>query len=92
MYLRIYVLDRFLHPLVYGEYPRIMRALVANRLPKFTLAESKLVKGSYDFIGLNYYTANYAAHNPTPNKVNISSLTDNRVTLSSMFLHKCHYS
>ncbi|XP_052179935.1 beta-glucosidase 12-like [Diospyros lotus] len=73
----------FLHPLVYGEYPRIMRALVANRLPKFTLAESKLVKGSYDFIGLNYYTANYAAHNPTPNKVNISSLTDNRVTLTT---------
>ncbi|RID62565.1 hypothetical protein BRARA_E01629 [Brassica rapa] len=29
--------------------------LVGNRLPKFTPQESKLVKGSLDFLGLNYY-------------------------------------
>lgn len=37
-----------------------MRQLVEDRLPYFTEDESKDLKGSVDFIGLNYYTANYA--------------------------------
>lgn len=43
-----------------------------NYVPKRNLApfseeESKLLKGSIDFLGLNYYTANYAADDPHPN-------------------------
>jgi len=47
-------------PLTRGEYPLSMRALVRNRLPQFTKEQSELVKGAFDFIGLNYYTTNYA--------------------------------
>lgn len=47
-------------PIVYGHYPRSMRTLVGNRLPNFTEEEAILVKGSYDFIGLNYYIGFYA--------------------------------
>ncbi|KAF9623425.1 hypothetical protein IFM89_003009 [Coptis chinensis] len=49
----------FLHPIVYGEYPSTMQEIVGNRLPKFTKAEVKMVRGSMDFLGVNQYTAYY---------------------------------
>lgn len=50
---------RFLHPIVYGEYPRTVQEIVGNRLPKFTKEEVKMVKGSIDFVGINQYTTYY---------------------------------
>ncbi|PQP91809.1 beta-glucosidase 24 [Prunus yedoensis var. nudiflora] len=62
-------LEWYMEPLVLGEYPKSMRVLVKERLPKFTKDEKKLIKGSFDFIGINYYTARYAKHDPiSPNK------------------------
>ncbi|XP_051131803.1 oleuropein beta-glucosidase-like [Andrographis paniculata] len=55
----------FVSPIVYGDYPAVMRERVGDRLPQFTEAEKLMVKGSYDFIGMNYYTTNWAA-NRTP--------------------------
>ncbi|KAL5976895.1 hypothetical protein ACLOJK_021231 [Asimina triloba] len=52
----------FMDPLTAGEYPQSMRDKVGERLPRFTPQESALLKGSFDFIGLNYYTAQYAKH------------------------------
>ncbi|XP_021754518.1 beta-glucosidase 44-like [Chenopodium quinoa] len=49
----------FIHPIVYGEYPRTMQDIVGDRLPKFTPEEVKMVKGSMDFVGINQYTAYY---------------------------------
>ncbi|KAK6127653.1 hypothetical protein DH2020_038603 [Rehmannia glutinosa] len=49
----------FMHPLVYGEYPKTMQNIVGKRLPKFTKEEVKMVKGSFDFVGINQYTAYY---------------------------------
>ncbi|KAL0308889.1 UNVERIFIED_CONTAM: Beta-glucosidase 12, partial [Sesamum radiatum] len=72
----------FIDPLVHGEYPRIMQSLVGNRLPKFTKEQSAMLKGSFDFLGLNYYTGNYAAHILSYSG-NISSTTDKRVRLST---------
>ncbi|KAI6674632.1 hypothetical protein NL676_002538 [Syzygium grande] len=46
-----------LHPLIYGDYPRVMKQNVGSRLPAFTPLESKQVKGSADFLGLIYYTS-----------------------------------
>ncbi|KAG9443540.1 hypothetical protein H6P81_014880 [Aristolochia fimbriata] len=54
----------YMDPLTYGEYPETMRAIVADRLPKFSKEESDMVKGSFDFIGVNYYTSNYCADAP----------------------------
>jgi len=42
-------------PLVFGKYPTVMRKIVGSRLPVFTDEDSRRVKGSYDFIGLNHY-------------------------------------
>lgn len=72
-------------PLVHGHYPYTMRVLVGKRLPKFTKEESKLVKGSYDFIGVNYYTSNYAAYAPNHNKLEVSYTTDSRTNHTSMY-------
>ncbi|KAK4486107.1 hypothetical protein RD792_008775 [Penstemon davidsonii] len=49
----------FMHPLVYGEYPKTIQNIVGKRLPKFTKEEVKMVKGSFDFVGINQYTAYY---------------------------------
>ncbi|XP_056163388.1 furostanol glycoside 26-O-beta-glucosidase-like isoform X3 [Syzygium oleosum] len=41
-----------------------MRSLVKDRLPTFTAEEKKLMKGSFDFIGINYYSSTYAQNVP----------------------------
>lgn len=53
-----------LEPLVFGDYPFIMKAVVRDDLPKFTDDQKTLIKGSYDFIGVNYYTSRYASAVP----------------------------
>ncbi|XP_047325995.1 beta-glucosidase 12-like [Impatiens glandulifera] len=49
----------FVDPMVHGDYPEVMRRIVGLRLPKFTKEESTSLIGSYDFIGVNYYTSTY---------------------------------
>ncbi|GLJ32640.1 hypothetical protein SUGI_0656640 [Cryptomeria japonica] len=55
----------FMDPIFFGSYPASMRERVGNRLPKFSGAESNLVKGSLDFVGINHYTTYYASSNKT---------------------------
>jgi beta-glucosidase len=74
---------RFMDPLTNGDYPRSMRSLAGNRLPMFSKEQSNIVNGSFDFIGLNYYTTTYAANAPQHNAVNASYTTDMRVNLLS---------
>ncbi|KAG8363564.1 hypothetical protein BUALT_Bualt19G0035600 [Buddleja alternifolia] len=77
-----FVFGWFTHPVVYGNYPRTMQAVVGDRLPKFTVEQTAMLKGSFDFIGLNYYTGNYAAH--TSVRIgNISSTSDQGVILTT---------
>ncbi|KAL6655258.1 hypothetical protein ACP70R_006084 [Stipagrostis hirtigluma subsp. patula] len=45
----------FMHPLVYGDYPQVMRSNVGDRLPALTAAEAAQVRGSFDFVGINHY-------------------------------------
>ncbi|KAL7137059.1 hypothetical protein ABFS83_10G068600 [Erythranthe nasuta] len=71
----------FMAPIVRGDYPPVMRERVGDRLPVFTAEETKMVKGSYDFIGLNYYTTNYASYKPTPPGTPPTYWTDQEVEL-----------
>jgi len=57
-----------MEPLTTWRYPKSMRCLVGKRLPKFSKHEAKLVAGSIDFVGLNYYTTYYAANASKANK------------------------
>ena len=54
----------YTEPLVYGDYPKSMRHLVKERLPIFTKEERRLLKYSFDFVGINYYTSRYGKNNP----------------------------
>ncbi|KAK4478873.1 hypothetical protein RD792_014379 [Penstemon davidsonii] len=54
----------FVAPIVTGDYPKSMRERVGHRLPHFKPEEVRLVKDSYDFLGVNYYTTYYATNNP----------------------------
>ena len=45
-----------MEPLLHGDYPISMKKNAGARIPTFTNRESKLVKGSYDFIGVIHYT------------------------------------
>lgn len=75
-----FALGWFLDPLVHGDYPSIMRSLVKDRLPTFTAEETKLINGSFDFIGINYYTSSYAQNIPEKErKVQTSYYTDSFV-------------
>ncbi|XP_028766721.1 beta-glucosidase 11-like [Neltuma alba] len=58
------ILGWFLNPIVFGDYPDEMRKNIGSRLPSFTKTESDLVKGSIDFIGLNFYYSLYAQDYP----------------------------
>ncbi|CAM8938678.1 unnamed protein product [Rhodiola kirilowii] len=71
----------FAHPITFGDYPATMISIVGDRLPKFTKARSDMVKGSMDFLGLNYYTARYAENVATA--VNLSYTSDWHATLST---------
>eukprot|EP00347_Sterkiella_histriomuscorum_P021037 403335503 len=55
----------YMDPVVYGKYPDVMIEAVGDRLPKFTDEQVELIKGSYDFIGLNHYTSNYVRRDKT---------------------------
>ena len=46
-------------PIWFGDYPAVMRANAGDLLPRFTEDEKKLMKGSADFQGINYYTASW---------------------------------
>ncbi|KFK43731.1 hypothetical protein AALP_AA1G165100 [Arabis alpina] len=72
----------FMDPLTKGDYPLIMKQILKERLPQFTAKEASLVKGSYDFIGVNYYMTQFARNIPhvDPNRFNV--MTDSRAELS----------
>ncbi|XP_011081612.1 beta-glucosidase 24 [Sesamum indicum] len=62
-----FTLGWFLEPVLTGQYPKSMRDYVpSGNLAAFSDGEAKMLKGSIDFLGLNYYTAFYVANNPNP--------------------------
>ncbi|KAJ6793814.1 beta-glucosidase 31-like isoform X1 [Iris pallida] len=47
----------FLDPLAYGTYPAFMKEYLGSRLPSFGEEESKQLRASFDFVGINHYYA-----------------------------------
>ncbi|XP_027344196.1 vicianin hydrolase-like [Abrus precatorius] len=69
-------------PVTYGDYPESMRSSVGDRLPKFTKAEAESLKGSVDFLGVNYYTTYFAEH-AAPVRTNRTFYTDILASLTT---------
>ncbi|CAN1761069.1 Beta-glucosidase 13, partial [Linum perenne] len=72
----------YMGPITSGSYPENMVKLVGKRLPKFLIEESRILKGSYDFLGLNYYTSSYVTDAACPTR-NPTYFTDACVTITS---------
>ena len=51
-----------LEPVVRGDYPFSMRSLAREQLPFFTDKEQEKLVGSYDMMGINYYTSKFSKH------------------------------
>ena len=56
----LFVFDRFLDPIILGDYPAEMRKILGPTLPEFTLKQKKKLHATkLDFIGLNHYSTWY---------------------------------
>ncbi|KAK6154824.1 hypothetical protein DH2020_009072 [Rehmannia glutinosa] len=75
-----FMLGWFMEPLTLGKYPENMRVRVRDRLPEFTKEEINMMKGSFDFIGFNYYGAIYAYNKP--NSSSFSYTTDSEIDIT----------
>ena len=63
---KLYLDSRFLEPLTSWKYPDSMRRLVGARFQWFTSEEAKDLKGSFDFLGCNYYSTLFTIDNLIP--------------------------
>ncbi|KAM0009731.1 putative beta-glucosidase [Helianthus debilis subsp. tardiflorus] len=79
----------FMEPLTSGDWPKNVHKFATTPshhhpqgryLPVFTDHQKKMLKQSYDFLGINYYTANFAKFKD-----------DSSSSLSTGFLSDCHY-
>jgi len=51
-------------PIFRGDYPESMKIGVGSRLPVFTEEQKRLLRGSWDYFGLNQYTTKYVSNYP----------------------------
>ncbi|XP_042037299.1 beta-glucosidase 13-like isoform X1 [Salvia splendens] len=77
-----FMLGWYMEPLTHGSYPESMKIRVKERLPKFDKNEIEMVKGSFDFIGFNYYGAIYALDKP--NSTSYSYTTDSEMVITGI--------
>ncbi|KAE9611072.1 putative beta-glucosidase [Lupinus albus] len=82
-----FYLGWFLNLFTFGEYPDIMKKNVGSKLPLFRKSESKLVKGSVDFIRINYYFSFYVKDNFGSLYINDTDYTEDvGVELQRMYM------
>ncbi|KAK3922686.1 Beta-glucosidase 3, partial [Frankliniella fusca] len=53
-----------LHPVVFGDYPPVVKQLVGDKLPVFTLEEKAMLANSSDHIGITVYYGMVASYRP----------------------------
>ncbi|CAI0419856.1 unnamed protein product [Linum tenue] len=71
-----FVFGWHMEPITYGRYPKSMEANVGERLPKFTDEQSLSLIGSYDFVGVNYYSSFYAIESKMADQNRLRYQTD----------------
>lgn len=61
---------------------------MGSRLPRFTAAQSNMIKGSLDFMAINYYTARYVDESSSSStSLNISYSADCHCNITSKLPH-----
>lgn len=72
----VFTLGWWFDPIFFGDYPEIMKEHIGDRLPSFLEEQKAKIKGSADFLGLNYYTASYVKNSPKPDPAQATPMTD----------------
>ena len=76
---------RGMNPLLFGDYPEIMKTIVGSKMPSFSEEQSTLLRGSLDFLGINYYATLYVSDKPGEYDSGIQDyIEDMRVLLSGL--------
>jgi beta-glucosidase len=71
---------------MYGDYPDVMKRNAGTRLPNFTDFESNQVKGSIDFLGVNYYLTVYVKDDSSKLEMELRNFdADMAVDITRMF-------
>lgn len=65
-----FFLGWFADPIYKGDYPKVMKDQLGDRLPTLTNEDKELLYGSSDFFGLNHYTTMFAQHSTDSNQEN----------------------
>ncbi|CAI0403761.1 unnamed protein product [Linum tenue] len=71
-----FVFGWHMEPITFGRYPKSMEANVGERLPNFTEEQSLRLIGSYDFVGVNYYSSFYAMESKMADQNRLRYQTD----------------
>eukprot|EP00823_Brevimastigomonas_motovehiculus_P003701 TRINITY_DN2291_c0_g1_i1.p1 TRINITY_DN2291_c0_g1~~TRINITY_DN2291_c0_g1_i1.p1 ORF type:complete len:559 (-),score=81.53 TRINITY_DN2291_c0_g1_i1:385-2004(-) len=58
-----FAISWFFDPIVFGDYPAIMKERAGDRLKPFSADEQSLLNGSCEFLGINHYTSRYVSWN-----------------------------
>ncbi|PWZ19585.1 Beta-glucosidase 22 [Zea mays] len=80
-----FMIGWMVNPLVYGDYPQVMKRIVGSRLPRFTKRQSEMVRGTADFIGINHYTSVYVSDRPNDAAADTTGPRDYNADLSATF-------
>ncbi|KAL0416916.1 UNVERIFIED_CONTAM: Raucaffricine-O-beta-D-glucosidase [Sesamum latifolium] len=64
-----FMLGWFLEPVIYGQFPKSMLENAKANIVPFSEKETQMLKRSADFLGLNYYTADFVANERDPPSV-----------------------
>lgn len=79
-------------PLINGDYPASMKSLVEERLPKITAEMSQSIKGAFDYVGINHYTALYARNDRTRiRKLILQDASSDSAVITSCKKHQFSY-
>lgn len=72
-----------LDPLTFGDYPKRMKEIAGTKIPSFTENQSIQLKGSIDFIALNYYASVFVSNDPLPKEGPQDFISDMSALLSA---------
>ncbi|KAL0416763.1 UNVERIFIED_CONTAM: Raucaffricine-O-beta-D-glucosidase [Sesamum latifolium] len=61
-----FMLGCFLEPVIYGQFPASMLQYAKGNILPFSDEEQQRLAGSVDWVGLNYYTSDFVAHEKDP--------------------------
>ncbi|KAL0342714.1 UNVERIFIED_CONTAM: Raucaffricine-O-beta-D-glucosidase [Sesamum calycinum] len=64
-----FMIGWFLEPVIYGQFPTSMLDAAGDNIVPFSDDEKQGLAGSVDWVGLNYYTADFVAYEKDPSGV-----------------------